>query len=145
MNIKTVVILFLIGFVSDLVLQAIGPSYPTINLFEPFWRKYGPIKAAAIAGLITLVFGGLFLIAAKLLYNFLNLQVDSWSFILFATALAFILGVVIDIYTNRGDWLGPEFRLWYDTMGETDAALWTGGLTFAFTVFVALVIIKFFS
>ena len=71
------------------------------------------------------------------IYNFFGLNVKSMSFVLFSTALAFVLGVIIDVLANRGDWLGPTFRKWYDTMGVTDAAMWSGGLTFAFTAFIA--------
>lgn len=133
MNLTLLISLFLIGFISDIILQILAQYSETIGYFQPFWQEYTPIGAAIIAGLITLIFGGLFFLLALTIFQYLGLNSKTWTFVIFSTALAFVLGFLIDVYTNRGDWLGSAFRLWYDQMGATYAGLWSGGLTFAFT------------
>lgn len=131
-----IVILFLIGFISDLFLQWFAQWSEKTNYFRPFWQDYTPIGAAIIAGLITLIFGGLFFLIALGIFRVLGLNDKSIAFVFFSTALAFVLGYLIDIFTNRGDWLGSSFQLWYSKMGATDAGLWSGGLTFAFVAVI---------
>jgi hypothetical protein len=127
--------LFFIGLFGDLGTQLVAKFSEKTNLFSPFWEAYGPLPAAVIAGFITLGFGIIIYSIALAFYNMLGLKNDGWSFILFATSLGFSIGVVIDIFVNRYN-LIPTLRKWYDGMGETNAAMWSGGLTFAFTMFV---------
>lgn len=135
------VILFLVGFMSDLVVQQVGKHVYQVGLFEPFWQKYGPIGAAAIAGGITVLVGGIFLLISGMIYRYYDLEMKSWSFVLFSTALAYVLGTILDVWTNRGNWI-PSLRKWYDGMGEENASIWSGGLPFAFAVFVATTLAK---
>ena len=133
-----IIILFLIGFISDIFLQI----FSTKSLFKPFWKRYGSFVGAIIAGILTLIIGLMVIPISFEIFKFLKLSTTTWTFVLFSTALAFVMGVIIDVYTNRGDWLGPTLRLWYDTQGEDKAALWSGGLTFSFVVFIATVLMK---
>lgn len=135
----TALVLFLTGFIGDIGTQLVAKSQPTVNLFAPYWDRFGPFGAAVIAGGITLVFGGLFLLAAIAIYNALGLETKSWSFVFFATALAFVLGVIGDVITNRNNYI-PPLRLWYDQMGATNAAMWSGGLIFTFVAFITSVV-----
>lgn len=147
MYLQAVIILFLIGFIGDFALQGMAQLPPClqilrdIKLYQPFWEDVGRFNAALKAGMITLVYGGAFILVAGLIWSLLGLRFNTLSFILFATALAYCLGVILDIFTNRNNWLGPEFRVWYDGMGEERAAIWSGGFAFAVTVFVALMIL----
>ena len=133
---STALVLFLTGFFGDLATQLVSKYRPTASLFDPYWNQFGSIGAAVIAGGITLVFGGLFLLAAMAIFKALRLDTKSWSFVLFATALAFVFGVIGDVITNYTNAI-PSLRLWYDQMGATDAAMWSGGLTFALVAFVS--------
>ena len=134
-TLSTALVLFLTGFFGDIGTQLVAKRSPTTNLFVPYWQKFGTFGAAIIAGGLTLIFGGLFFLIALELYNILKLSTKSWSFVLFATSLAFVLGVVADVITNYYNCI-PTLRLWYDTMGATNASLWSGGLTFAFVAFI---------
>ena len=146
------VILFLVGFFGDLILQGMARLPPSnqiledVRLYIPFWQEHGTMGAAVKAGFITLFYGGLFLLAAYLVWRYvLKLNPRGWPFIIFATAVAYCLGVVLDVYTNRGDWLGPSFRTWYDGMGEERATVWSGGFAFAVTSFATLVAIMYLT
>lgn len=147
MYLFAIIVLFLIGFIGDLILQGMAELPPSIQilrdvrLYQPFWDDIGRFNAAIKAGMITFFFGGLFILIAYLIWRVLGLRTNTLSFILFATALAYCLGVILDVYTNRNNWLGPKFRVWYDGMGEERAAIWSGGFAFAITVFVALIIL----
>ena len=128
-------VLFLTGFVGDIGTQLFAKVSPKAELFRDYWDEYGKFGAAVIAGLITLVFGGMMFLLALALYEYaFRLETKSWSFVLFATAVGFILGVVVDLLANREDWI-PSLRKWYSTVGDTEACLWSGGLTFAFVTF----------
>ena len=131
------IVLFAIGFVSDLTMQLIKNSFPRVALFDPYWQYYTPFPAAIIAGIITLVFGGLFLLMSIAIYKGLKLETKSLSFFLFSVSLAVVLGVILDVLTNYNNWLGYPLRKWYDTMGATDASLWSGALTFLFVSILA--------
>lgn len=124
-------ILFLVGFFGDLGTQLYAVDSSSAKLFKPYWVKHGRIGGAFGAGLLTLVFGGLMLGIAYWVYtHVLKLNVRSWTFVIFATCIGFILGVVADLITNKYN-LIPTLRKWYDGMGDTRAALWSGGLAFA--------------
>lgn len=129
-------VLFLTGFISDLIVQVAAGWSEQINLFRPYWDRYGTIGAAIIAGFISLIFGGLFLLLAIEIYRILDLQIG-YDFIFFSTALGFVLGYIGDVIVNRYNLFGPTLRKWYDGMGIEKAGLWSGGLTFAFIAFVA--------
>lgn len=134
--------LFLIGFFGDLGTQFVAKFSERTNLFSPFWEKYGPVPAACVAGGITLFFGVIIYATAKCIYDYFKLATNGWSFVLFATAMGFAMGVVIDVIINRYN-LIPTLRKWYNGMGDENAAMWSGGLTFAFTMFVLNVALNF--
>lgn len=140
--ISTAIVLFLSGFIGDIGTQIFAKfihPHGNASLFDDYWKSYGRIGAATTAGLITLVFGGLMFLLALSLYEY-GFQLDStdskgWTFVFFATCVGFILGMVADILTNRQNWI-PSLRSWYDGVGETTATLWSGGVTFAFVLFI---------
>ncbi len=141
---STAGVLFLIGFVGDIFTQFFAKfinPHGSAALYNDFWSKYGRLGAAATAGLITLLFGGMMFILALALYEYglrLNSKDQGWTFILFATAIGFLFGVLLDILANRGNW-DPSMKKWYDGMGESGAAMWSGGLTFALVLFITAV------
>jgi len=135
-RVLTAIVLFLVGFLGDLGTQLAARYIPRVGLFNPYWQRFGRLGAAVVAGGITLVFGGLFLLTAMAIYNALKLNTKSWSFVFFATALGFVFGVFADVIANRTNAI-PSLRMWYDQMGATDAAMWSGGLTFAVVLFAA--------
>ena len=144
------VLLFFIGFFGDLATQVVAkfsvlPKYfREINAFSPFWEAHGPLLAAVIAGFITMFFGGIIYLTSVGVYNYFNLNTKGWSFILFSTMLGFVMGVIIDLIVNRNN-LIPTLRKWYTQMGDENAALWSGGLTFAFAAFVSAFILSYAS
>lgn len=142
---KLLVILFLVGFISDLVTQQVAKRSSTVALLGPYWEKYTPIGAALIAGIITLGIGGFIIYVTMKFFDLLKLPINMTSgpeatlFILAASSFGFIIGMIADLATNRSPSFLPSLDLWYDNVGESFATLWTGGLAFSFTVFVALV------
>lgn len=129
------VVLFLTGFLGDLGAQILARWSPKVELFRNYWSEYGSLRAAIIAGFITLLFGGLMFLLTLALFKKFLLDTRTWLFILFATCIGFVFGVVVDLAANRQDWI-PSLRNWYNGMGDVNAALWSGGLTFAFVMFV---------
>lgn len=136
------VLLFFIGFFGDLATQVVAKFSVLTNLFSPFWEAHGPVVAAVIAGFITMFFGGIIYLTSIGVYNYFDLNTKGWSFILFSTMLGFAMGVVIDLIVNRNN-LIPTLRKWYTQMGDENAALWSGGLTFAFAAFVSTFILSY--
>lgn len=136
MALSTAIVLFLTGFLGDFGTRFVARYQPTVNLFEPFWREYGVMGAATFAGMLTLVFGGLFFLVALGIFRAFKLNDKSWAFIIFATAVGYILGMIGDVITNYTNAI-PSLRKWYDGMGATRAGMWSGGFTFAFTAFIA--------
>lgn len=127
------ILLFLIGFISDIILQYLGTKNKKINLFKPYWDYYGKFNAAIVAGIISMVFGMFFLLISIGLYKLIySSSVYSLSFVIFSSIMAFILGIIFDILCNYNNWFGKIFRNWYDEMGVINASLWSGGLTFSF-------------
>jgi len=136
------VILFLVGFVSDLILQK-TPGVPAIELLKPFWDQYGTYGSAALAGLTTLGAGLVVLTLSYLFFTVMGVQSNPWAYLLMTLAIAFVFGFFIDIMMNRDNWFGPSLRRWYDGMGEVNAAMW-GGLALVFTVGIALLALFLF-
>lgn len=132
-------VLFLTGFIGDLGTQLLATVSPKAELFRDFWNTYGKFGAAVTAGLITFVFGGMMFLLALALYEYgFRLKAENWLFVLFATSIGFISGVAVDLIANKKDWI-PSLRKWYSTVGDIKASLLSGGLTFAFVIFVTSV------
>lgn len=130
--------LFLSGFIGDIGTQLFATKNNMASLFGDYWEKYGRLPAAAIAGLITLTIGGVILIISQMIYTskLVGLKARGWPFVFFATAMGFILGFLMDLAVNRRRMI-PSLDTWYVGMGESDAALWSGGFAFAFVLFVS--------
>lgn len=148
MVIQIFFIMFFFGFFSDIILQKLSyfNRLHKINLFKPFWDYYGYFNAALIAGLISAIFGLLFLIFSIILFQQVfntSIYTSNLKFLLFSTFCAFLFGIFFDILCNINNWFGLIFRKWYDGMGIIKASLWSGGLTFGFLNFCSLLIYYF--
>ena len=129
MNRCVYIYFFMIGFVSDVVLQYI-PSYHT-SLLVPFWEEHGSLMGAVYAGLTTLIGGALLLEVLNML------QITE---LCPAIVVAFLLGMVIDLLINKSQ-LFPSLNVWYDNIGTWEAAAW-GGLALVFVQLFSIFLIK---
>jgi len=136
-----ILISFIIGLASDIGLQLFSKTgwIHEINLLDPFWEEYGPIKGALAAGLTTMIAGTLAVVLALVVFNWLNLSRKTYLFILVSVCIGFLIGVFGDIWINRSNLFGHSLRMWYDGVGENKGALW-GGIAIAFVVLLSTII-----
>ena len=124
------ILFFLIGVVSDLVLQNMSGYY--IRLLQPFWNAYGDLTAASLAGVTTLI-GGLLIVYLMSVF-FQNLVIGSMPYIINGVIISIIIGFALDLGINFSG-IFPSLRLWYTTLGPYEAGFW-GALALVF-VFVS--------
>lgn len=117
------IINFVIGFISDIVLNVLSRYKVTqiLSSLLPYFKENGILKSAILAGITTYISA----------YITLNIFGQS---IIGAFVVGYILDIVIDKYNIFGDSLKP----YYKTAGS---GLW-GGIAIMFAMIISLFIIK---
>jgi len=117
------IINFVIGFISDIVLNVLSRYKVTqiLSSLLPYFKENGILKSAILAGITTYISA------------YITLVVFGQS-IIGAFVVGYILDIVIDKYNIFGDSLKP----YYKTAGS---GLW-GGIAIMFAMIISLFIIK---
>lgn len=127
---------FLVGFMSDILLNDLSTNYGIVKSLLPYFYKQSIIKCALGAG-FTIV---LALCVTMLIYKLLfreYLPENNYSLFIFCI-IAFIVGFFFDIGIYRLKVFGNRLDLYYKKLG---AGFW-GAFAFLFSILISYFIIK---
>ena len=135
MNIHIFLIInFIIGFVSDIVLNKLSYyNVMKLNTLRPYFENKTIVEAALYAGITVYVIVGIISIIFKLL-NKRYLPSTQKEYVIYLL-LTFVIGFIADYIIYWID-IFPKLELYYKEVGK---GLW-GGLAILFSVMIGLLI-----
>jgi hypothetical protein len=123
-----IIIIFIISFISDIVLRIISPDY--IKELLPYFEHKTIIEGGLYAG-ITIVIATIIMIHINKLIFGKFLPISLKEIVIFMI-MAFVVGWIIDVIIMKADIFGPSLRPFYEKYG---AGFWGAG-SFVFALFI---------
>jgi hypothetical protein len=128
---------FLVGFMSDIVLNDLSSHYGFITSLQSYFSQQSILLCAFYAG-ITIVIGLLLaMVISNMLFGFYSPN-NFYKLIKFSIVV-FCLGYILDIIIERQHVFGSRLNHYYQQVG---AGLW-GALAFVFAVLISYFIQKY--
>lgn len=124
-NIIFIIIIFIVSFISDLVLRVLSPKY--IPSLVPYFNNNSVISAG--------IYAGLTIVIATIILMIINKFIQTKNIIIFLI-IAFIVGYIMDIIIMKYNIFGDSLKPFYDTYG---AGFW-GATSFVFALGVTILI-----
>ena len=132
-NIFFILIIFIISFVSDIMLRILSPKY--IPSLIPYFNSHSTIIAGIYAGLTIMIPTIMMMLINKIIYN-TYLPTTLKDIIVFLI-IAFIVGWFIDIIIMKTNIFGESLKPFYDNYGAgflgASAFVFALGTTFIIT------------
>jgi hypothetical protein len=130
---KNIIIFFLIGFLSDIILNILARNNLIPSLI-PYFKNKSFIEAGAYAGLTVLSAMIPLMIINKLLFGkYIPNEIKD---IIIFIILGFIIGYIYDIIIDKMNIFGESLKPFYQTFGSG----FYGGLSIVFTIVVSYLI-----
>jgi hypothetical protein len=129
------VIVFVVSFLSDIVLNKLSTHY--ITSLRPYFYNQSILKCAFDAGLTVLVGLAITMLISFLLLGF---TVPSNLITLFYfCSIAFVIGYLLDILIYKTKVFGDRLTLYYKTYG----AGWLGAFAFVFAIVISYILLSY--
>lgn len=122
---------FLVGFMSDIVLNDLSTNYGIVSSLKSYFYKQSILKCAVEAGLTIVVALLITMFVSFILFKFI-MPYNLFSLSQFLI-LAFSLGYIIDIFIEKNKIFGNRLNEYYKQVG---GGLW-GGLAFVFSIVIS--------
>ena len=128
------VIIFIISFISDIMLRIVAPKY--IPSLIPYFNNHSIIVAGTYAGLTIIMATIIMMIINKIIYN--KYLPTTLNDIIIFLIIAFIIGWIIDIIIMKTNIFGDSLKPFYEAVG---AGFW-GASAFVFALIGTFMIIN---
>ena len=122
---------FLVGFMSDIVLNDLSTNYGIVSSLKSYFYKQSILKCAVEAGLTIVLALLITMFISLILFKFI-MPYNLFSLSQFLI-LAFSLGYIIDIFIEKNKIFGNRLNEYYKQVG---GGLW-GGLAFVFSIVIS--------
>jgi hypothetical protein len=122
---------FLVGFMSDIVLNDLSTNYGIISSLRSYFYKQSILKCAFEAGLTIIIALFITMFVSLILFKFI-VPYNLFSLGQFSI-LAFSLGYIIDILIEKNKIFGNRLNEYYKQVG---GGFW-GGLAFVFSIIIS--------
>ena len=122
---------FLVGFMSDIVLNDLSTNYGIVSSLKSYFYKQSILKCAVEAGLTIVLALLITMFVSFILFKFI-MPYNLFSLSQFLI-LAFSLGYIIDIFIEKNKIFGNRLNEYYKQVG---GGLW-GGLAFVFSIVIS--------
>jgi hypothetical protein len=127
---------FLVGFISDILLNDLSTNYGIITSLRPYFKNQSIIKCALSAGFTILFALCITIFIYKLLFS-KYLPENNYSLFTFCI-IGFIVGFSLDIIIQKYKVFGNRLDLYYKEVG---AGFW-GAFAFIISILISYFIIK---
>lgn len=126
------VIIFIISFISDIMLRILAPKF--IPSLVPYFNNHSIIVAGLYAGITIVIATLIMMIINKIIYN--TFLPSSLKEIIIFISIAFVLGWIIDIIIMKANIFGDSLKPFYEEVG---AGFW-GATAFVFALIGTFII-----
>jgi len=135
MTILFVCIVFVVSFLSDIVLNGLSTHY--ITTLRPYFHNHSILKCALDAGATVLVGLAITMLISFLLLGFTVPK--NLTTLFYFCSIAFVIGYMLDILIYKAKIFGDRLDLYYKTYG----AGWLGAFAFVFAIIISYIVLSY--